>query len=205
MELCFCHQYFLRVVEGPWGWRAFPGGNGCPCCLQRQCSNTNHECTHPAALPAGRKRCEASAVRLQRKVALRLGEIIVNKPPVQNASLPGFLTHFLETLSAFLAFSRWGQFIIQLLPMWTVLSRFFPSWAQPGQRQNVPDVIAGGCTIWVVLIGVRQLPLCNPLNLLVLSAERLLVVEFAHRGPDFGRYPLLQILVVKHLTTQWHV
>lgn len=61
-----------------------------------------------------------------------------------------------------------------------------------------------GCAVWVVLIGVRQPPLCTGVNLLI-SAERLLAVEFAHRGPHFDRYPLLQILVVKHLSTQLHV
>lgn len=39
-------------------------------------------------------------------MVLKLGEIkIVNKTPMQKASLPGFLTHFLETLSALLALS----------------------------------------------------------------------------------------------------
>lgn len=79
-----------------------------------------------------------------------------------------------------------------------------------GQAQLGTDAVvslmSGGrkdCTIWV-LIGERQPPLCAPVNLLI-SAERLLAVEFAHRGPDFDRYPLLQILVVKHLTTEMHV
>lgn len=49
-------------------------------------------------------------------MVLRLGEMkIVNKTPAQKASLPGFLSHFLETPSALLGLPDRGQFIIQPL------------------------------------------------------------------------------------------
>jgi len=47
----------------------------------------------------------SSCQAIKERVVLRLGEIKVNKTPAQKASLPAFLTHFLETPSAFLALS----------------------------------------------------------------------------------------------------
>lgn len=64
----------------------------------------------------GEKVWRSSCQVTEERMVLRLGEMkIVNKTPAQKASLPGFLSHFLETPSALLGLPDRGQFIIQPL------------------------------------------------------------------------------------------